>query len=65
MYKEIIKGKNMWFCDVCGKEIEFDRESYHITIKKFLLDKKYELCNKCGKIIVKKINDMKNGKEKC
>lgn len=60
MFKQIIKGKSEWFCDVCGKEISPPDNYFFILTKKiFSHDKTIDLCAKHGKIIQNKIEELK------
>lgn len=58
MYKQIIKGKSAYFCDVCGKELHLD-DRINLALNRFFKDKNIELCNKHGKIVEKFIKKLK------
>lgn len=64
MFKQIIKSKSAYYCDVCGIEIVYE---YKITL---LVDcifsqKVYHLCTKHGKLIRNFIKELeKEIKEK-
>jgi len=49
----MVKETTQYYCDRCGKEIDFERYIF-IPIKRIRADgKRYELCNECFKTIMK------------
>ncbi|MHA1286775.1 MAG: hypothetical protein ACTSPB_05155 [Candidatus Thorarchaeota archaeon] len=52
-----------WICDMCGKELDSEPE-YEISVRSqhFGFDEMYiDLCNSCGKGVLKLLKTIKNG----
>ena len=62
MFKQIIKGKSGYFCDICGKELNID-DKISLIIKRFWSDKNMELCRKHGIKVWEYIQTIKTEKD--
>lgn len=59
MFKQIIKGKAGFFCDVCGVEIPIE-EKVNILLHTWFKDNHIELCSKHGKQIKEFVEKLKH-----
>ncbi len=60
MFKEIIKGRSAYFCDVCKEEVDDHKDLSITTFQTFWKDHVFHLCEKHGKQVKQYINELKN-----
>jgi len=63
VFKEIIKGKTAYFCDVCNKEINITEKTAFVTFETFFREFSFHLCAKHGLMIKNYMKKLKMEKE--